>query len=288
MWPMDAPGLDVEDTYIRCISRAHASVKRQLAAATPDVVSAAKKSDIAFANASSHLLVQSEFESSEVTTDELKATYTSRMVPAGSPGREIYDELKLSAPDGLCPSCGQRPASQLDHILPKSSYPLVAVCPNNLVPACGECNHTKLAGIAQSPDDVPIHPYYDNIDTEVWLVADILEGSPPGATFRVVAPQSWSTVLEARVVRHFADFGLSQLYSAQAAVELRGIDIAMHRAYERGGPAEVRLGLSDQVEGRQMRFLNNWQAATYRALAASDWYCESRYTSSVIAQVTFT
>lgn len=277
MWPIKIPTHGVEETFRECISRARMPARAELLAAVPEVLVAAAKSEAAFQASSAHLLIQSDFESVFVTADELEATYEGRMVPSKSPGRHIYDELKLAAPDGLCPACGQRPVSQLDHLLPKALYPLISVCPTNLVPACGDCNHTKLASVATTADDVPLHPYYDNIDSDIWLVADVIEGSPAAAKFRVDPPSFWDPTLIERVRRHFTAFGLAKLYSAQAGVEIRGIDIATKRAYERGGATEVRLQLSDQVAGRQMRFLNNWQAATYRALARSDWYCEGRF-----------
>ena len=277
MWPMELPPHGVEETFRECVSRARMPARGHLLAAIPEVLVAAAKCEVAFQQASSHQLLESDFVSAYVTSDELEATYESRMVPATSPGRHIYDELKLAAPDGICPSCGQRPVSQLDHLLPKALFPLVSVCPINLVPACGDCNHTKLATVATTADDVPLHPYFDNIDSEIWLVAEVVEGSPPAATFRVDPPSNWGPVLAERVRRHFEAFGLAKLYSAQAGVEMRGIDVATRRAHDRGGASEVRLQLSDQVAGREMRFLNNWQAATYRALALSDWYCDGRF-----------
>lgn len=47
---------------------------------------------------------------------------------------------------------------QFDHFLPKSLFPLTAVCFFNLVPACPECNKTK------KEDILSIHPYEDSFD----------------------------------------------------------------------------------------------------------------------------
>lgn len=47
---------------------------------------------------------------------------------------------------------------QFDHFLPKSKYPLTAVTPFNIVPACPECNKTK------DENCISIHPYEDSFD----------------------------------------------------------------------------------------------------------------------------
>ena len=47
---------------------------------------------------------------------------------------------------------------QFDHFLPKSAYPLTALCFFNLIPACAECNKTK------GENRIKIHPYEDSFD----------------------------------------------------------------------------------------------------------------------------
>ena len=69
--------------------------------------------------------------------------YDGRMAAQGSPGRTIYDAIKLASPNGLCPLCGQRVVATLDHYLPKSRYAALAVNPANLIPACSDCNKAK-------------------------------------------------------------------------------------------------------------------------------------------------
>lgn len=48
---------------------------------------------------------------------------------------------------------------QFDHFLPKSKYPVTALCFYNLVPSCSECNKLKGEG------KIAIHPYEDSFDS---------------------------------------------------------------------------------------------------------------------------
>lgn len=47
---------------------------------------------------------------------------------------------------------------QFDHFLPKSRYPLTALCLYNLIPSCPDCNKVKLE------QNLTIHPYEDSFD----------------------------------------------------------------------------------------------------------------------------
>ncbi|GAA0324800.1 hypothetical protein GCM10010302_74920 [Streptomyces polychromogenes] len=52
------------------------------------------------------------------------------------------DALKAAAIYG-CTICGVAKPEQIDHHAPKNLYPLLALTPLNLVPACGLCNQGK-------------------------------------------------------------------------------------------------------------------------------------------------
>lgn len=48
---------------------------------------------------------------------------------------------------------------EFDHFLPKSEYPLFAMCFYNLIPSCHQCNHKKLAKTEKL-----LHPFYESFD----------------------------------------------------------------------------------------------------------------------------
>ncbi|PLT31966.1 HNH endonuclease [Bacillus sp. V5-8f] len=76
--------------------------------------------------------------------------------------RELREELTL---ESTCPYCDihemEFDSSSVDHFIPKSRYPLLAIYPKNLVVACSACNDR----IKQEKLYLPImHPYFDNLD----------------------------------------------------------------------------------------------------------------------------
>ncbi|WP_053161421.1 HNH endonuclease [Streptomyces caatingaensis] len=63
----------------------------------------------------------------------------------------------------LCPLCGISKVTTIDHQLLKGRYPLLAVVPVNLVPACRDCNTGKGEEAPATAEDQPLHPYYDDL-----------------------------------------------------------------------------------------------------------------------------
>jgi hypothetical protein len=158
-----------------------------------------------------------------VTADEMSAIYTGRMAKKGGPGRSIYDELMATPAHGRCPLCGHRQVSTLDHHLPKAHYPALAVAPVNLVPSCMDCNKAKTNTFPLASEDETLHPYFDDIEDDPWLRADVIHTAPAALRFYVDPPAEWDDTITARVRLHFKIIGLGALYAAQAAEEMLNI-----------------------------------------------------------------
>ena len=86
-------------------------------------------------------------------------------------------KYRLSTIDGWCmrllklfPKRGGHDPTILSITHPKSHYPALAVVPINLVPACRDCNNAKKTQVPSLPNDIFLHPYYDNVEGEKWLV----------------------------------------------------------------------------------------------------------------------
>jgi len=76
--------------------------------------------------------------------------------------REFREELTL---ESTCPYCDYHEmefdSASVDHFIPKSRYPLLAIFPKNLVVACTACNDR----IKKEKLYLPIiHPYFENLD----------------------------------------------------------------------------------------------------------------------------
>ena len=199
------------------------------------------------------------------------------MVGKKGPGRTIYDQIKLLPEGDRCPLCDQRNVSTLDHILPKTLYPALAVAPDNLVGACFECNKAKLATAPVTPQDTLLHPYFDDVSHEQWLKAGIVPQAPPAVIFRVEAPHSWPADLTISVRHQFDIFGLPSLYSSEAAREISNIRHNLQTHFDAGGTGAVQNELMRQWYSRRANRLNSWQTATYEALAHDAWFCDGGF-----------
>lgn len=278
MWPLDRPGHSARSAFATCISRVRdAGLAARLDAATTTIVNASSAFDHAAARGTLHQIPSTTIVAPDITTEEMGKVYTQRMAKNGAPGRDIYDEIFGSSPQGRCPLCAQRYVATLDHHLPKAYYPALAVAPLNLVPACSDCNKAKLDSKPTCAEEVALHPYYDDLGDDVWLVARVVERRPTALRFRVVPPAAWSPVLAARVLNHFRNLGLAALYASEAAEELINIrhQLGTLRASDPvvGVRKELQRRALSSAVGRQ----NGWRAAAYRAWSASDWFCDGGF-----------
>jgi hypothetical protein len=277
MRTLPVPPISAEASYIKSISRVRdAALKQRLASITSDVVAAANELAAA-AVAGAVDTIPTAAAVGPVSGAELKAVYRDRFAKDRAPGRIYYDRIITSAPNGKCPMCGHRDVATLDHFLPQAKYPALTVAPVNLVPACSDCNKTKLDRRPTSPSTVTLHPYFDDIESQPWLTAAVQETAPASTRFWVNPPAEWSPVLVERVIHHFRVFGLARLYAAQAAEELVNIRSDLTRVFAAEGNAGVAAFLRDRAASRRAAHINSWQTATYDAFAASPWFCDQGF-----------
>lgn len=278
MIKMDAPDLLPGDVFAACISRIRdPRLKLKMESIAHLVVAASADFDRLATQTRLHQFVRQAVVGGVVSTAEMEAVYTQRMAKKSAPGRDAYDELFISALNGKCPLCGHRTVSTLDHHLPKAHYPVLAVVPLNLVPACGDCNKSKLAVLPTSPNQETLHPYYDNVDGDRWLFAEVVVSTPAALRYRVQAPAHWSVVLADRVALHFKTLGLGALYSAESADELMNIRGQLETIHAAGGSALVETELRERATSCRRARMNGWRTAAFEALADSAWFCDGGF-----------
>ena len=274
MIKLERPILDAEDVFTACISRIRDhGLRQRMVDVTDTIVGASEEFDDAAAHNRLHLIARQAMVGGLVSTAEMEAVYTNRMAKKGAPGRDAYDTLFTSAPQGKCPLCGHRTVSTLDHHLPKAHYPALAVVPLNLVPACGDCNKAKLASLPSTASEETLHPYFDDITGDRWLYADVIEEEPAALRFFVNAPAHWGAVLAARVGLHFRTLGLAKLYAAEAADELLNIRHQLQIIHAAGGAEMVRAEMEDRAESSRVIRLSGWRTVTFEAFAENAWFC---------------
>lgn len=209
----------------------------------------------------------------DVSKKELSSLYTGTFVPKKGPTRSFYEALRR-APGNLCPLCRQRTVSTLDHYLPKARHPAFALTPLNLVPSCKDCNTDSRQKQAGSAHEQTLHPYFDGADSEVWLTAQVVVGSPPTVKFSTAPVPGWSAQKNAMVATHLRTYNLDALYADNAAGELVNVYIDVDQDGVIDDPKQIAQHLAKQARKRRKAFRNSWQGALYQALADSPWFCE--------------
>lgn len=266
------------DVFLACINRVrNENLKRRLIACSQEIQDSSIDFDIKASNAQLHTILPKDNVATVVTVDEMKAVYKDRMAKKLAPGRIFYDKLISRPEHGRCPLCSQRVVSTLDHYLPKAYFPSLGVSPFNLIPACQDCNKTKGESIPSCSEEETLHPYYDDVESFVWVKAKIRESIPVTIEFYVEPPEDCSRILAERMRHHFKIFKLAALYASHAAEELASIEYIAKRVYDKGGSIELKKYLTETAAGKQSVSLNSWQSALYSCLSENEWFCEDRF-----------
>jgi 5-methylcytosine-specific restriction endonuclease McrA len=209
-----------------------------------------------------------------VTKSELQSLYEDQMSTTRGTARPFYDALRSGAPHRKCPLCGVGTVTVLDHHLPKSKYPDLAVCPYNLIPACDFCNNAKKASFPKTADQQTIHPYYDDFTQEQWIYANLDISGPPALVFFVKAPSHWDTIKRARAQRHFEVVKLGHSYTSNANDDM----ILLRGHLEDIGKSQGVIGIQAHLEDQQSRHsarINSWQHVMYQTLANNTWFVKT-------------
>lgn len=277
--PTDSGGnrYDALEVFELCISKVRKrSEKQRLQMLSQHINGAAAKYDSAAARAELHTIPTLYRIGTQYLSD-MTRTYESRMVRKQQPGRIVYDSILNNAKHRICPLCGLGAATTLDHYLPKSLYPVFAVLPTNLVPACDWCQKAKLNACPRKPEEETLHPYFSNVEAESWLHAVVIESTPAVFEFGVSPPSAWGKVMAARLAFHLKAFQLADLFSRNAASTLCGIRYRLKLLFDAGGTDAVRQHLREEALSRAQHRLNHWETAFYKAAAASNWFCQGGF-----------
>lgn len=276
------PQLDVGVIFTACVNgygyKPTKDRRERLTAVKPVIEQSAQRYDALAQSITLHMIPQAKLVSNggvSVTKKEMEDLYDDKLAHAGASGRQHYDTIKAGA--RICPLCGQRTVGTIDHYLPKTLYPDLAVTPANLIPSCTDCNVTKKSYFPSSSAEHTLHPYYDDFTKEQWLYAEVIVGNSPSLVFSVNPPRGWDRVKTERATRHLDTFRLRELYGIHAGSLLSGIRLSLQREHRTNGTVGIHKYLQDAAESQEAAHINSWQAATYRGLDRSDWFCATGF-----------
>jgi hypothetical protein len=270
--------IDLRILLPECIAQKQdAAMRARLALAAPIVLAAEAQYEDRGMAASLYAFVNRVVPVGGATTDDFVELYETAFARKGGRGRSTYDRIKLSAPGGRCPYCGQLPVNVLDHYLPKRPNGVLAIVPKNLVPCCRDCNSAKGDREPRNEVDLPIHPYFDDFNDAQWLHAHVRDQGGIVIEFYVADVTGWSASKQSRARNHFNLFKLSQLFATEAATELVNIKYRLNKLYDEQGGDAVQHHLVEEANARAAAFVNSWQTAMYQALAANQAFCDGGF-----------
>lgn len=266
------PSFSVEEVFMTCINNRNDKqslyqLKEAIIADSEDFENRAESEQLIYFESDPHIQNNREHKKA------LENLYTNKLAAKGTEGRtNYYEKIKSTAPYGKCPLCGYSMATQLDHYLPKSQYSSLSITPTNLVPICKDCNFSKGTHAAKNSEDLPIHPYYDDLSEERWLYARIDSTDIADFSFYVSAPNHWGNDLIKRLSYQFEALGLSDTYALLAADYLSEHKGDLIELLEMGGPEEVKKHLQDNYEKAREHQLNYWKTALLHNLSSNYWF----------------
>lgn len=266
--------INAEETFKICISKVKSeSLKKKYLMCIPDV----KKSSYVYLNLAGNSTLftfkDEMFKNIDLTSKEINSIYKDRMARSNSPGYSVYKSIFRLAKRRVCPICGHRKVTTLDHYLPKSIYPSLVVNPINLIPSCFDCNKLKSSKVSNSSEKETLHPYFDDLGSERFLFAEIKDNKNPVIDFYIDPPSSWDKLLQKRVINHFETFNLNELYRTHAIDDIFG----RRNAWKMLNPISLRNHLNELSESFLEVNVNNWEVAFYEGMANSDWFCEGGF-----------
>lgn len=272
MWMLSAPRLDAEETFLACVEGVEdETVAANMISCAGEVSDCSEEFETSAGAGKLHLLLEADFGLSRVSTAEMSSLYREEFADRRGENHEDYDKIRVRA--DLCLACGHREVGTLDHHVPKSLFPALAVAPLNLTPMCFVCNRAKSTAVARTDGTRFIHPYFDTFDDSVWLGATIETLPMPHVSFGLT-PGPRAQVDTERILAHIARYELNELYGSQAARIARQFRGAFEGKWRAGGSDSVREFAEEIAEAHSLDRLNSCETATWQAFAASPWFCD--------------
>jgi 5-methylcytosine-specific restriction endonuclease McrA len=277
MWASSQPAVTADESVKACVRGIRDRVLRQkVTNACPEFVANSTKLQTAAASDKLHDVRASDYSIAGLSRDNLLWLYIAQLSRRRRPGREIYDQIMVSAPHGLCCYCRHNIATTLDHFVPKTTVPGLSIDPWNLVPACADCNHSLLDNFSEQATEQMLHPYFVS-PIGRWLAASVIPTYPVTVQFEATPDTSLAPELQARIQNQFALLELGRRYSIICSGELVGLGRRLTGELGGAEPGEVASYLSELAALAFETDQNDRRGAMFEALAADEWYCAGGY-----------
>ena len=275
MVKISKPNITMQEVFAACTENMHAANKKKYALCLDEMVLAIEDYEEKMEQGTPHEVALCSVVGG-LPYVEVEKLYKDKLAKLKQPARKYYDQIIDGAPRGICPYCGQRIVSTLDHYFSKAHYVSLVIAPSNLIPACADCNKNKLDAIFAKEECTLLNPYYEDLDQFVWLKASLCEDIQSEyltMSFFVDPYGKYDLMMRKRLEYQFITLNLDKLYRSHAAGELIGIQSRCLRIYKAGGDTAVKSSIYEFIQDNEFR-PNSWQSAMYRALD-SEWLYNS-------------
>lgn len=211
----------------------------------------------------------------DVMKNDMVCLYKEKFSKKGQPGREYYNLIRVLT--SHCPYCQHNQIKQVDHYLPKSKKPTLAVTPLNLIPACKDCNEGKHTNTGF------FHPYFDDVDSNQYLYCKVsFKDDDIVFTFFAKKPLYWEETFYEKVENLFTkmnDHDLLEMFRVEARLHFNMLKRNVIKSAKRGKDDLIDT-LNDYYESAVEEIgLNSWQSALFNGLLEE---IESVYTYLIL------
>ncbi|MEE3046005.1 MAG: hypothetical protein VX620_12190 [Pseudomonadota bacterium] len=191
-----------------------------------------------------------------------------------------------------CAYCQIEKGTHWDHFLPESKFPDYSVYQPNLVRTCDECNTRKSANKTY-PDREIVHPYFDPLDSVVFLHCTISCEPALSAVFSIEPDTSqpgYTRYHHTIVSEHFNFFDLANIFQGEASAALGEFSDTLRNAVIDSENLQIKSFIERtsrtriQKEQENGKNENCWEIALWEAVLTSSEDLDAFWRSRFIAE----
>lgn len=247
--------------------------KQRLSHGQPDVLALGTEYVARGKAGNLHTIRQNTGVPPTIRPGDMQRLYKQGLLRKNSEARRCYEKLRLASPFRVCPFCLHRTVKTLDHYLPKDRFAAYAVLPANLLPSCRDCNSEKDEFAAVDRAASLLHPYFDNVDSDLWLGCELQKLVGLCMPIFFINSAATSPELLQRLTSHMETLDLFDLYDVEGARELNDMTGALTDTFAASGKPGVRALCESVAASREALARNYWRAALWRAAAHDEDFC---------------
>lgn len=241
-------------------------IKQRIIAASDEIDMKSQEYDALAEKQLLSQITEHDIVAGNVTKNEMVDLYNKKFVAKIEVRSKYYDKIMVLT-NGICPICNLGHVRNLDHYLPKASFPTYALTPYNLLPICRDCNFDKKDYRFKTDEEATLHPYYDETDNTIWLQAELHIADGGIVVSYSINEKSEDEFFIHKCINHMKTYKLDEKYSIEAAREISDNILMWKNKLDQWGKKEFLSFINEIIYSLESVHKNSWKVALYRALA---------------------